>query len=116
MVCKASFPFRSVGGFVVTLELQTEDSKDLLDKLDGAFKWVSLKNGLPVDPFPAPATAAILANLARPGEARQGENGDDDLGPDWCAVHHVRMPRHEGQNGQTWFSHKSPDGTWCRGK
>jgi hypothetical protein len=33
---RASFPFRAVQGFTVTLELEGSDGKDLLDKLDGA--------------------------------------------------------------------------------
>lgn len=35
--------------------------------------------------------------------------------PAWCPIHAVAMKRHE-KDGNAWYSHKAPDGTWCRGK
>lgn len=32
-----------------------------------------------------------------------------------CPIHNVEMKEH-GKNGDTWYSHKLPDGGWCRGK
>ena len=35
--------------------------------------------------------------------------------PGYCKVHRVAMKRHE-KDSQVWYSHKAPDGSWCRGK
>jgi len=42
----------------------------------------------------------------------QGAEGRDKV---WCDIHNCEMKRRE-KDGQTWYSHKAPDGTWCRGK
>lgn len=31
-----------------------------------------------------------------------------------CPIHGTQMPK-RSKNGQTWFSHQLPDGTWCKG-
>ena len=46
------------------------------------------------------------------GHANGASNGDD---AHMCPVHNVAMRRHE-KDGQAWYSHKTDDGTWCRGK
>ena len=33
----------------------------------------------------------------------------------WCPIHHVPMKRYSNAKG-SWFSHKTPEGTWCNGK
>ena len=33
----------------------------------------------------------------------------------WCPIHHVQMKRYSNAKG-SWFSHKTPEGTWCNGK
>lgn len=52
-------------------------------------------------PAPAAQPAAVLAN------------GAED--PGYCKIHRCAMKRHE-KNGEAWYSHKAPDGSWCRGK
>lgn len=32
-----------------------------------------------------------------------------------CLIHNVQMKRHV-RDGNVWFSHKLPDGTWCYGQ
>ena len=32
-----------------------------------------------------------------------------------CAIHNVPMKQHSKGN-QSWYSHQTPDGEWCRGK
>lgn len=49
----------------------------------------------------APPPAPVLANGA--------------VDPGYCAIHRVAMKRHE-KDSQVWYSHKAPDGSWCRGK
>jgi len=33
----------------------------------------------------------------------------------WCAVHSVQMGRNE-KAGRFWYSHRLPNGTWCKGR
>jgi hypothetical protein len=42
-----------------------------------------------------------------------GESNSDD--PSHCAIHNATMKRHT-KGDQVWYSHKAPDGSWCRGK
>jgi hypothetical protein len=47
------------------------------------------------------------------GNGGHESNGAED-DPSWCPVHQVHMKRRE-KDGPAWYSHKAPDGTWCRG-
>ena len=38
----------------------------------------------------------------------------DDADP-WCDLHQVALKQHS-KDGQTWYSHQTDDGAWCRGK
>ena len=40
------------------------------------------------------------------------QNTNDDT--HMCPIHNVAMTRHT-KDGQSWYSHKLDDGTWCRG-
>lgn len=75
-----------------------------------------------------PAVQAALARAKQNGYPPAGErpqpqpqqpqapklaNGAED--PGWCPIHGCAMKRHE-KDSQVWYSHKAPDGTWCRGK
>ena len=72
-----------------------------------------------------PAVQAALARAkqngyppagARPQPQPQAPtlaNGAED--PGYCKIHGCAMKRHE-KDSQVWYSHKAPDGTWCRGK
>ncbi len=33
----------------------------------------------------------------------------------WCPIHNLQMPKHT-HGGQSWYSHKLPDGNWCKGR
>jgi hypothetical protein len=33
----------------------------------------------------------------------------------WCAIHNVPMKENH-KDGRTWYSHKTADGAWCKGK
>jgi len=53
--------------------------------------------------------SVVLAKLMdKP--STQNEQRDDHI----CPIHGVPMKKHT-QNGDTWYSHKLDDGTWCRG-
>ncbi len=32
----------------------------------------------------------------------------------WCTTHGVAYTRKNGKDGSSWWSHKAPDGSWCR--
>ena len=32
----------------------------------------------------------------------------------WCAAHGAAYTRKTGKGGASWYSHKAPDGSWCR--
>ncbi len=52
------------------------------------------------EPAPAPPAASAAESEAR---------------PDWCSIHNVQMRRHE-KDGEVWYSHRTEEGTWCKGK
>ena len=32
----------------------------------------------------------------------------------WCPEHQAAFTRKNGKGGESWWSHKAPDGSWCR--
>ena len=32
----------------------------------------------------------------------------------WCITHSVVYTQKNGKGGESWYSHKAPDGSWCR--
>ena len=32
----------------------------------------------------------------------------------WCATHEMAYTRKNGKGGDSWWSHKAPDRSWCR--
>jgi hypothetical protein len=36
--------------------------------------------------------------------------------PEWCHVHNIAMKQRGDETKGYWYSHKAPDGSWCRGK
>ncbi len=59
----------------------------------------------------AQAQPAAAPGVAQPAAAPPAAQPD----PSWCPIHGVHMERRE-RNGDTWYSHHTPDGGWCRGK
>jgi len=49
------------------------------------------------------------------GNGNGGQAAKAEHGPEWCPIHEVDMTKHK-KDGQVWYSHKTPDGEWCRGK
>ena len=37
-------------------------------------------------------------------------------GEGWCAVHNTALYLNHGKDGSTWYSHKLPEGGFCKGK
>ena len=79
--------------------MQAESGQDLVRRLAGLLEWLQKAGCTPVDrPDVAGGKAAVAP------EPR----------PDWCEIHQAAMGKHEKDN-QVWYSHKAPDGRWCRG-
>ena len=70
----------------------------------------------PPEPPPAAQAQATTtpqaAALAQVLSLAQQQAAPTD--PSFCPVHQVPMTL-RGKNGDQWYSHKSPEGTWCRG-
>ena len=32
----------------------------------------------------------------------------------WCVTHDAAFAQRNGKGGESWWSHKAPDGSWCR--
>ena len=95
-------------GYPCSLSISSADTKDLMIRALSALEWLKANGFEP--PVKAPAQP-------QPTEAAKPAPTLPDGTPDpaWCPVHQVAMSRRE-KDGQVWYSHKLPDGTYCRGK
>jgi hypothetical protein len=56
----------------------------------------------------------VLQKVSSNGQ--KGSSGESNgADPSRCAIHNASMKRHT-KGDQVWYSHKAPDGSWCRGK
>jgi hypothetical protein len=84
--------FIEIAGRKVQLTLRDDNEENLLSRME---KLLSR--------FPLPAQEpAVPESAPTPPE-------------NWCPIHHVPMKRYSNAKG-SWFSHKTPEGTWCNGK
>ena len=69
-----------------------------------------------LDPVQAPNAYQVydreLDMLSSPPASPQGPGTQ---GPGWCAVHDVAMQCNV-RDGHSWFSHRLPEGGWCKGR
>lgn len=89
-----------LNGYDVTLTLRGETGADVLPRLQSAIAWLEQHGGQP--------TGAAASAPDTPA------NGPREGDPAWCPIHNCQMARKE-KNGDVWYSHKAPDGSWCRG-
>ena len=94
-------------GYPCTLSFSSTDTKDLLPRALAAIEWLKANGFEP----PAKAPQPQPTEAAKPAPTLPDGSPD----PAWCPVHQVAMTRRE-KDGQVWYSHKLPDGTYCRGK
>lgn len=106
-MCKYRFLTRYTDkrGFPCELEIISDENTELMKRADALLDWIVLSGGQPITQA-APAPAAATA--AKPPE-------EPPLDPAWCPIHETKMTKHTKDN-QVWYSHKGPDGEWCRGK
>jgi hypothetical protein len=57
----------------------------------------------------------LTALLALEPVATATPTPEEEGGEGWCAVHRVRMKHQQNKRGG-WWSHKTPDGQWYKGK
>lgn len=98
-------------GYDCMLTIRGESGSDLLPKTQAAIAWLKEHGAEPTR-----VSAPSLSNgngSQKPAQAPTMPDGSPD--PSWCQLHGVAMKRRES-NGEVWFSHKAPDGSWCRGK
>jgi hypothetical protein len=82
--------FLTIKGRKIQLTLRDHDEDSLLSRME------KLLSRFPSEEEPEPESAPT------PPE-------------NWCPIHHVQMKRYSNAKG-SWFSHKTPEGTWCNGK
>jgi hypothetical protein len=80
----------SIAGRKVQVTLRDSDEQRLLTRLE------ALLDRFPVEEEPEPESSPT------PPE-------------NWCPIHQVWMKRYSNAKG-SWFSHKTPEGSWCNGK
>jgi len=81
-----------MAGRTLQLTLRDYDEENLLSRME------KLLSRFPVEAEPAePESASTLS--------AEG----------FCPIHHVQMKRYSNDKG-SWFSHKTPEGSWCNGK
>ena len=105
---EATFTVQAVrDGYLCTLTLTDPNTKDLMTRALSALEWLKANGFEP--PVKAPAQP-------QPTEAKPAPTLPDGTpDPAWCTIHGTPMTRRE-KDGQVWYSHKLPDGSYCRGK
>lgn len=99
--------YRSTSGYDCMLTLRGHDATDILRQAHVLMERMAAAGALPHDDRPS--------NGARPASGDRGLADDHAGDPAWCPIHNCEMKRRE-KDGQTWYSHKTADGEWCRGK
>ena len=106
--CSFNTTYLDKRGFVCQVTLRSEDGTDLVKRVDAMLDWLLEQDAAPVDRY---GNATITPTAASNSNGHTG-NGH---GPSWCPVHQVEMKQYS-KNGHSWYSHKTDDGQWCRGK
>jgi hypothetical protein len=86
-------------GFVCQITVRGENGRDLLEKAGIALTFLLEHDYKPE------------ANNNR----HHRHNNKGQQGGKLCPIHRCEMKRFE-KDGNAWFSHKTDDGNWCRGK
>ena len=108
-------------GFVCQFTLRGDSGKDLLEKANAALTWLLENNYLPCENTFKPKwdgkkSENKNSNQTSTSQPVTPQNGDAvEPAANICPIHHCDMRRFE-KNGRTWFSHKTDDGGWCKGK
>lgn len=99
-------------GFVCQITLRGDSGKDLLERANVALTWLMENNFLPCENTYKPKFDGKKSSNNSQASSTQNNNGQ---APTICPIHQCEMRRFE-KNGRIWFSHKTDDGGWCKGK
>ncbi len=85
-------------------------------------KWLSNIRAILIEiqhrarPAPTPDIRQAAAARQRLTASPEPPRAHDypELADEWCELHEEPMSRHE-KGKDVWYSHKMPDGSWCRG-
>ena len=86
-------------GFTCQITLRGDSGKELLDKANTAIAYLVEHGFKP------------LADTQRGSKPVASSSGETRL----CVIHQCEMKAYE-KDGRKWFSHKTTDGRWCKGK
>jgi hypothetical protein len=93
--------YLDIAGYKVQVTLRGSDEHQVLARLEALLKR-----------FPAPpptATPAATAASTKPAEPQVPEG--------WCRLHDQQMQHWPGKDGRkAWWSHRLPNGEWCKGR
>ena len=94
--CSWNVRYLDAAGFQCQLTIRGASGSDVLGRAAVALEWLGEHGARPEGKPPARQTP-------------------EEADPAWCSIHHCAMKQRTA-NGETWYSHKAPDGTWCKGK
>jgi hypothetical protein len=89
----------TLNGYEVMVTLRGVDFASVKAQVQQASQWLSVQ--APAQPPTQP-----------PAQGKAQRAHDDSP---YCRAHKAVLKRYE-RNGQVWYSHKTADGRWCRGK
>ena len=95
-------------GFECQLTLRAESGSELLEKVNGAITHLLNSDCQPY---------SYRGGYSKNNQAKKsnGNGKQQNSNPAWCAIHECEMKQWE-RDGRSWYSHKSSDGGWCKGK
>ena len=95
-------------GFECQFTLRAETGQELLERVNGAISHL-LKTGC--QPY-SYRGGYPKNNNSKPSNGNGKQQTDN---PAWCPIHQCEM-KHWERDGRSWYSHKTSDGGWCKGK
>jgi len=102
-----------VGSLDMMYTLRGVDDAELYHRLGRALPWLqALIVGLETQAVP-PAEPPRGPSVPPPGVAPA--SGVAEAPEDWCPVHQSAMEHRSNAKG-SWYSHRLPDGAYCKGK
>ena len=54
--------------------------------------------------------------LPQPAPAPTSQGPSQGQGKGWCAKHQTQMKLNHGEDGRSWYSHRTAEGRWCKGR
>jgi hypothetical protein len=107
----------AINGIELMLTLRAADDQALFNRIGNVLPRIEEK----MEAHRQQRQAERQAQVQQPGSGGNGNGHITNTGssqPDdedhWCHVHDTRLWMHT-KNGQTWYSHRTENGTWCRG-